>query len=53
VEEGRINELENKFSILTDDYVRVVEENKMMRKQEMENKKEAMNLIKGRDNFKE
>ena len=53
VEAGRINELEDKFMVLSDDYTRLVEENKVLKKNEQEMKKEIQGLVKGRDGFKE
>jgi len=41
VEESRICELEKKFSVLTEDYVKVLEENKFLKKSDMEMRKEV------------
>lgn len=34
VEEGRLSELENKFMMLSDDYTKIVEENKVLKRNE-------------------
>ena len=42
-----------KFQQLTYDYLKIIEENKQLKKTESEFKKEIQVLIKGRDSFKE
>ena len=53
VEESRIYELEQKFSLLSEEYTMILEENKVLKRNEGELKKEVISLVKGRDSFKE
>lgn len=53
VEESRISELEQKFLIMSEEYTKLTEENKILKQRDIEQKKEIQMLSKGRDSFKE
>lgn len=53
VEEGRLMEIEDKFEKLSNDYIYALEENKQLKKNEVEMKKVVQNLENGRDSFKD
>ena len=53
VEDSRLNDFEHKYTTLSLDYKRLIDENQILRKSEAEVKKELKEMVRGRDAFKE